>query len=170
VSDTWIDALDFFICPFYIIAVYMYALNIVRRNRSKKPYYRFLLPALMCKIIGGISLCLIYTYYYTYGGDATNYFISANTFSNVLLSGDFSLFVELMSYKKQNVYDVLAYTDKYGYFMFSPHDYYALFTVWLTVPFVLLGCKSILASTVLLASLSFVGLWKLYEVFRNFRR
>jgi len=118
----------------------------------------------MCKIIGGISLCLIYTYYYSYGGDAVNYFISSQTFANVLLEGDYGKFIELLNYKSNNVNDILA-SNEYGYFMFSPGDYYALFTVCLTIPFTILGFKSMVASTIILASISFIGLWKLYEVF-----
>lgn len=116
-------------------------------------------------MIGGICLCLIYTFYYKDGGDAINYFISSKMYTNVLLSGDFSKFFELLDYKNINVHYALSSNNHYGYLMFMPNDYYALFTVTITIPFTLLGCKSIIATTILLSSVSFIGLWKLYEVF-----
>ena len=58
-----------------------------------------------------------------------------------------------------------VYDKEYGPVLFHNTDFYALFTVVLTVPFCMLGCKSFLATTLLLAYVSFLGLWKLYQVF-----
>lgn len=123
------------------------------------------MPGLLCKIFGGIGLCLVYSFYYTEGGDVINYYVTATTYVNALELGHFEKFMELMDYRNNNVWDVLSYNNQYGYLMFSPNDYYALFTVTLTIPFCLLGCKSFIATTILLASASFIGLWRLYEVF-----
>jgi hypothetical protein len=155
------------LAPFYIGFILILANSIRYRKiyREKKMHYRYLLPALVCKITGAIALCLVYTYYYTEGGDVTNYFISARTYVNVLLEGHFSKLMQMLDYKNNNVHYILASGNIYGYFMFSPHDYYALFTVMLTIPLCLLGAKSFIATAVLLASLSFIGMWKLYEVF-----
>ncbi|MEO6305821.1 MAG: hypothetical protein ABIP51_21920, partial [Bacteroidia bacterium] len=119
----------------------------------------------MCKIVGGIGLCIVYTFYYTERGDVTNYYLSTTTFVNVLLEGHFAKFFEFLDYKNNNIWNLLSYSNIYGYFLFAPNDYYALFTVTLTIPFCLLGCKSFIATTMLLSSFSFIGLWKLYEVF-----
>ncbi|MDP1801081.1 MAG: hypothetical protein Q8L81_07010 [Bacteroidota bacterium] len=116
-------------------------------------------------MIGGIGLCIVYTFYYTEGGDVTNYFLSTTTFVNVLLDGNFAKFFEMLDYKNHNVWEVLSNSDSYGYFHFAPNDYYALFTVSITVPFCLLAGKSFIATTILLTSFSFIGLWKLYVVF-----
>ncbi len=137
---------------------------VVNRNIKKKKHYRYLITALACKIVGGISLCIVYTYYYK-GGDVTNYFLSTSTYVNVLLQGDFSKFFEMLDYRNNNVWDILGYNNTYGYFFFVPSDYYALFTVTITIPFCLLGCKSFIVTTMLLSSFAFIGLWKLYEVF-----
>jgi hypothetical protein len=165
VFETWIDIFDVLLPPFYIGIIYFIARSVVIRNIRQRPYYRYLLPGLMCKIIGGIGLCIVYTFYYTDGGDVTNYFLSTRTFVNVLLEGHFSKFLEMVDYKNNNIYHILAYNNVYGYLQFSWNDYYALFTVTLLVPFCLLGAKSFVTTTVLLASISFIGLWKLYQVF-----
>lgn len=163
--DSWLDIYDILLPPFYIAIIFFYARSIVNRNIKKHKYYRYLIPGLMCKIIGGIGLCIVYTFYYTDGGDVTNYYTSTTTFVNVLLEGHFSKFMELVDYKNNNIWDILSYNNVYGFFLFSPGDYYAIFTVILTIPFCFFGCKSFIATTILLASFGFVGLWKLYEVF-----
>jgi len=164
VQKSWLDIFDLLLPPFYILIIFSYAQIVVNRNIKTKKHYRYLLTALACKIMGGIGLCLVYTFYYK-GGDVTNYFLSTSTFVNVLLQGDFSKFFEMLDYRNNNVWDILGYNNTYGYFFFVPSDYYALFTVTLTIPFCLLGCKSFIVTTILLSSFAFIGLWKLYEVF-----
>ncbi len=165
-QDT-IDIFDLLLAPFYIGFVILYAQSVVRRKmrNGENTHYKYMIPALLCKIVGTISLCLIYVYYYTEGGDVTNYFISARTYLNVFLSGHFEKFWQMVDYKNNNVHYILASGNTYGFFMFNPNDYYALFTVMLTIPICFFGAKSFLATGILLAGLSFVGLWKLYEVF-----
>ena len=161
-----IDIYDLLLSPLYILLIYFYA-NHYKNLKYKQPgkeYYRYFLPALFCKIIGGISLCLIYTYYYTEGGDATNYYNTSCTLLNVFLDGNFRLFWGLFSADPSAVAEVDAIGD-YGYIFFNPHDNYAFFTVRLTLPFCFMAFRSFVPTTILLASASFIGIWKLYEVF-----
>lgn len=160
-----LDIFDLLLAPFYLAIAFFLARSIALRHIRQKPYYKYLVPALMCKFIGGICLCLVYTFYYTEGGDVTNYFISAKAFVNVLYSGDFEKFFTMLDYKNYNISSTLASGDIYDCIQFSSSDYYALFTVTLTIPFCILGCKSLICSTILLSCVSFVGLWKLYQVF-----
>ncbi len=163
---TPLDIFDLLLSPFYIVIIFIIASNYQRINFNvkKKDHYRYFLPALACKMFGGICVCLIYTYYYTEGGDVTNYYYTSCTFSNVLLSGHFESFFNLFSLSLEGIHDVSS-SDVYGPICFNSNDTYAFFTVMLTVPFCLLGMKSFIATTLLLASFSFIGLWKLYEVF-----
>ena len=163
--ESCLDIYDVLLPPFYLAVIFFYANSVVNKNIRTKKYYRYLLPGLACKIVGGIGLCLVYTFYYTDGGDVTNYFLSTTTFVNSLLSLDFSKFSEMFDYRHNNIWEVLAGNNEYGYFYFAPTDYYALFTVTLTIPFCLLGCKSFIVTTILLSTFCFVGLWKLYQVF-----
>ncbi|MCC6370406.1 MAG: hypothetical protein IT236_05310 [Bacteroidia bacterium] len=143
----------------------MHAVYTKNKNIKSKPYYKYFVPAVICKLIGGVSLCFIYTYYYTYGGDVSNYFLTSKTFVIVLFEGDFSTFWDMINFRSQDIF--LTGYDRYegAELDFSPTDYYALFTVVLTIPFCILGFKSFLATTLLLAYFSFSGLWRLYEVF-----
>ncbi len=162
-----IDIFDLLLAPFYVGLVLIVA-NYIRMKKmhlEKKAHWKYMMPALICKLIGAISLCIIYTYYYKDGGDVTNYFTSTRMFVNVLLNGHFEKFFRMLDYRNNNIHYILASGNVYGYFMFNPRDYYAIFTVMLTIPFCLLGLKSFVATAILLAAVSFIGMWKLYEVF-----
>lgn len=132
---------------------------------NKKSYYDYFIPALICKLIGGIGVCLIYSFYYTEGGDVSNYFLSANTFVSVLFSGKFELFFEMMNFYNNNITNLSNEYIEHGGLYFSGTDMYALFTVALTVPLCILGFGAFVPTTLILASISFIGLWKLYELF-----
>ena len=163
----WIDIFDLLLAPFYTLAIYLIALVIKNRKLStgKNGHYIYFIPALFCKLIGGVSLCLVYTFYYKIGGDVTNYFLTAKTFVNVLFDGNFSLFFDMLDFHNNNIHLSGVLSNDYGQVHFRHTDYYALFTTTLCIPFVIIGCKSFIASTLLLAFISFLGLWKLFEVF-----
>lgn len=161
----WIDIYDFLLLPFYFAVILFHAIYVKNKNIKKHDEYRYYVPGVLCKLIGGISVCLIYTYYYTYGGDVTNYFLTAKAYSIVLLEFDFDLFWEMLNYKTYDIY--LTGYQKYdgAEVQFANNDFYALFTSVLTMPFCLLGSKTFIATTMLLAYFSFNGLWRLYSVF-----
>lgn len=165
-QEVWVDIFDYLLAPFYIGIILSIAIYVKNKNLrgKKKKYYQYFIPALTCKIVGGVSLCLIYTYYYE-GGDVTNYYFSTCTYVNVLLHGEFTKFFEAVNFYQHNFYDIFPYNSEHGNIFFSSNDHYALFTVVLTIPMCLLGCKSFFATTIILASISFIGLWKLFEVF-----
>lgn len=162
----YLDIFDLLLSPFYFILI-LYIAYYYKNTKFRiqgKTHYRYFLPALFCKIAGSICVCLIYTYYYD-GGDVINYYVSTKMFVNVLLEGDFGKFFDMLDYKHNNINYILSAGNIYGTLEFSPNDYYALFTVMLTIPICLLACKSFIVTSMLLSSLSFIGLWKLYEVF-----
>ena len=165
INQYWIDIFDLLLAPIYFGIILIIAIGIKNRNIKKKPYYKYYIPGILCKMIGGVSLCLVYTFYYTVGGDVSNYFLSARTFVNVLLDLNFSLFFEMLNFYSNNIHQSGLYDKDYGAIFFHNSDHYALFTVALCIPFCLLACKSFIATTLLVAFVSFMGLWKLYEVF-----
>jgi len=165
IGQEWINIFDFLLAPIYLGIVFALAVFVRNRNIKRKPYYKYFVPAITCKLIGGLGVCFVYTYYYKSGGDATNYFLSAKTYVNVLQDFNFELFFKMLNFY-ENSNNLIGFDyNTYGPINFSVTDYYALLTVVLTVPFCLLGMQSFLATTILLAGASFVGLWKLYEVF-----
>ncbi len=95
----------------------------------------------------------------------SNYFLSANTYVNILYSGKFELFFDMLNFYNNNISQFSHEYYDYGGLYFSSTDMYALFTVVLTVPLCILGFCAFVPTTLILASISFIGLWKLYELF-----
>jgi len=61
---------DLIIPPLYFVIFYFIARNIRRRNIESDSSFRYYVPGLVLKLIGSISICLVYVYYYQ-GGDTT---------------------------------------------------------------------------------------------------
>ncbi len=143
----------------------MHAFYVKNKNIRKHGYYKYLIPATLFKLLGAISLCIVYTFYYKEGGDATNYFLSSKTFVNVLFELDFPVLWKMLMFRSNNIFDAGFHIyDTYG-ILFANTDYYALFTVVITAPFCLLGCQSFVCTTMLVSYFSLSGLMKLYKVF-----
>lgn len=164
-NGSWIDIYDLLLAPIYLGIIFMHAIYVKNKNIHRKPHYRFFVPAVLCKLLGGMGMCIVYTYYYKEGGDTTNYYIAAKSYVNVLYELDFSMLWKMINFRTNNIYTTgyQIYEDTAIYF--SNEDYYALLTVVLTIPFCILGAKSFIATTCLLSYFSFYGLWRLYEVF-----
>jgi hypothetical protein len=162
-QQTWVSVFDFLLAPVYFGVALMLAIYTRNTRIREKPYYRFYVPALCCKMIGGVALCLVYTYYYTMGGDSVNYFLSGATYVNVLMDMNLDLFWEMLQFRSQNLH--LVGYNEYGPIIFSHTDYYALTTVVLSIPSCMLGLNCYLPSTIVLDYFSFLCIWKLYEVF-----
>src|SRR3954470_24704526 len=76
---------EFFMLPIWLIIIYFVSrFFIVRNNIQNKPYYKYYIAGLFVKLIGAISVCLIYTIYYD-GGDTASYWESACTIGNLLM-------------------------------------------------------------------------------------
>lgn len=163
--NSWISIYDVVLPPLYLILIFLFASYYARIKLKKNNHYKYFVPALSLKLIGSTGLCLVYTFYYSDGGDVTNYFNAAKTYLNTFLNGDFEMFWEMVNFKTSNISLCNYYYKGYGVIEFSADDHYALFTSVISIPFVLFGAKSFICSSMLLATVSLLGLWKLYEVF-----
>lgn len=157
-----ITLFDWLIAPFYCFAIFVIASHIKNKAIKKNPVYQFFLWGLFAKIAGAIGLCLVYVYYYGYGGDTINYhddssailklaFHSPADFMKVWLT---PLSPETPAY----------FTQETGYLVYG-HDSNAFMVNRLLVPIKFLCFDSYLVSSMLMAVVSFTGVWKLYEVF-----
>ncbi len=164
-NPDWIDIFDFLLAPLYFVAIIFHAYYIKNTYIKKLSYYKYFVPATLCKLIGALGVCIVYSYYYKEGGDTVNYFLSAKSFVNVLLAFDFSMLWEMLNYKTYNIQQIGYFVYEGTGIHFAHTDYYALFTVVLTVPFCLLGAKSFLCTTMLVSYFSLSGLIRLYKVF-----
>lgn len=152
---------DLILAPFFIFIILIIANTVKNRHIEREPIYKYYVPALFIKIIGGISVCLVYTLYYT-GGDTTNFYSDGFLFNNVLFN-DPAGYLYLMTHGVNEI-DFSLFTSDIGYPIYI-RDESAYFVVKITSIFVFFGFRSYIAATILMAWVSFFGVWRLYRIF-----
>ncbi|NCG30799.1 MAG: hypothetical protein GWP27_10070, partial [Bacteroidetes bacterium] len=120
---------------------------------------------LTARIGGGIMYGLIYLFYYG-GGDTTAYFNTAIPFLNLIVQ-DPLLGIQLF-FDAYSIENYSVFTESTGF----PYRYiYAdisTFTVSrIITPFLLFGLKSYFLTTILFSTITYLGTWKLYVLFKR---
>jgi hypothetical protein len=152
---------DILLTPIYILGALAYAYYVKKKNIQKNPEYKYFTLGLIVRIIGAISLGLVYFFYYG-GGDTTNYHQSAVSYSNLLFENKEDFFVALFGDARHHYF---SFNITSIHHVYSPNDQHAFFVVRLLIPIVLLGFQSYFASAILTALVTYGGLWKLYQTF-----
>lgn len=161
-----LEAGELMFLPFFLFLVFMVTYAYQRKMKNNNPSYTYLARGVMAKLVGGTVFCFVYIYYYK-GGDTISYFESARSYANLL---------ELRPASFVGVYFGENSAENYSMFdMYTGFPYYlmffenrAAFVVKLITPFVIVGGKSYLISTLLLSLTSFVGIWRAYQMFYRY--
>lgn len=156
-----IDLFDWLLVPFYILIIYVLASNYSNRNRESRVYSYFV-SGVMVKVLGALALCFVYLFYYKTGGDTLNYQNTSVSLINLAFN-DFSGFLEV--WLGPNTPEAYSHFSHITGFPAYWNDTNAFNVVRLMVPLTLIGMKSYLATSVLMAFISFSGVWKLYRLF-----
>jgi len=136
--------------------------NIYASNKMiEQPCYSYFTLGLVAKIFGGIGVALVYTIYYP-AGDTTEYFGNVVALLNLAFY-DFSAFWHVMTEPASNA-SMFFFNGETGYACYA-RDPKAWAVVKMTLPIAIVSFQSFLTTTVLCATLSFAGIWKLYKVF-----
>ena len=119
---------------------------------------------LMAKIFGGIGLGLIYTYYYEGGGDTTAYHSGAAALVNLFFKDIESYFTILFGEIKYENYSLFDPSTGYpNWTMYR--DPKTFFVIRLLHPLSFLCLKYYFPTTILIACLSYTGIWQLFKLF-----
>jgi len=155
---------DLIVSPYIIVVVLAVSSIIKKRNEERDPGYKFYVWGVSAKIVGAIALCLIYTFYYN-GGDTVNYFLTAETFCNMLVKNP-AVFTDVVIFGNITPENYSYFDSSTGYPMYwwDPHT---IFVARLIVPLVLVTFKSFVGSAILLGWICYTGVWKLYMLFRE---
>ena len=153
--------LDFIVLPVYLIVILMAANIYSGKKMVEQPFYAYFTLGLLVKIIGGLGVALVYTLYYP-GGDTTEYFRNVTALQNLAFY-DLSSFWYVMTETASNS-SMLYFNNETGYACYA-RDPKAWAVVKMALPLVVLSFQSYLTTTVLCATVSFAGIWKLYKVF-----
>lgn len=152
---------DFLYSFFILFLTYYFAKSIRDKRIETEPEYKYYLIALTLKIVGAITVVLVYNLYY-YGGDTNYYFYDARVITNLLFK-DARLFADVVF--NGMTPEKVSYLDKEtGYFTYykNAQTFFVARIIW---PFVLVGFQGFIPTAILLALVSFGGVWRMYKVF-----
>ncbi len=133
---------------------------------KNEPEYAYFLWGLFAKILGGVFFSLIYFYYYQ-GGDTISYFYSALSMSKLAKIDPVGFFTVLFG--ENNFENRRFFSMETGFpWSYVYYDDRTFLLIRLITPLVILSLDSYLITTVLLASVSYVGIWKAYRTFVSY--
>jgi hypothetical protein len=165
IQNQLITILDWLLAFFYILVIYAIAAYVKNKYVYGNPMYNYFLWGLFAKVFGGISVCLIYVYYYTAGGDTLSYNSDSSVLLKLLFTSPENFFkVWLSPLTKESL---SYFNSETGYLMYTS-DANTFMVDRLLVPLKLLSFNSYLVSSILMAVISFTGVWKLYCVFCDY--
>jgi len=154
---------DFLFAPIYLTIIFFISRQIQKKNEQINPLYKYYTRGMFIKLMGAIALCLIYQLYYD-GGDTVNYFYTANAISN-LLDKSPSVFFDVMM--GHNTPENFSFFDESTGYPVYWENKAAFFVCLLIVPITFLGFKSFIATAILMGSICYSGVWKLFLLFNE---
>lgn len=159
-----ISTYDIILVIIYLIILFI--ISSIIRNKYIKRYkeYKYFNRGLVAKIIGVITFCLIYVYYYK-GGDTINYFFGSKTIVNLLFQ-DFNKGINVLFNTESPLNNWNSFNYETG---FPPHymwkDSNTFAVCRFSTIFVLLSFNSFLVASILVSVFSYIGIWKMYRLF-----
>ncbi len=162
-----IGILDYALAIFYLAIIFLAAFYYQTAKIKEHEEYVYFTPGLIAKIFGGLFFTFIYLFYYR-GGDTLNYFHSASVLTNLFTKNPGTYFSILFGHLTPENW---SYFDaNTGYPMYY-RNHWAFSVVRFTSIFVFFGAKSFLSTVVLLSTISYIGIWKLFSfIYKEFPR
>ncbi|MFH1004143.1 MAG: hypothetical protein V1781_01390 [Bacteroidota bacterium] len=157
-----ITHIDWMLTIFYLVVIFFIASKIQREQSRRNPIYKYFVSGLFAKIGGAVGLCLIYVYYYTEGGDTFNYHNDSSALLKLFFHSPADFFNVWLSPLSKETASYFSYETGYLTYVTDPNTF---MVCRLLVPIKLLCFNSYLISSILMAVVSFTGVWKLYQVF-----
>lgn len=155
----WDWLLSFMYIGFAVMVFWVY----IRFAKNDDPVYRWFIPALTFKFLGGIAVLMIYAYYYTDGGDTYSYFDNTKVLIRLTLEDPGAAFNFLMGDNSWESYSKFTFSSGRPW-----GDLYRDDNAWavsrFTYPIVILGLGRIMTSTILFNVFAFIGPWKLFKL------
>lgn len=159
----FLEIWDLILPPFYLGIIYFFARSIQKKNILKIPEYKYFIWGLYAKIIGGIGVVLVYCFYYV-GGDTIGYF-EGSVYTSNLLSVDPQAYFSILS-GNLSPENFSAFTVETGYPMYYK-DFQSFSVIRFTSILTFFAGKSFMVTTILVAVVTYPGIWRLYLLFRE---
>ncbi len=165
----YIQYWEYLVMFFYLVVLYLYFARQKNLRVGTNPEYRYFIGGLFAKVFGGIFFSLIYFYYY-HGGDTTAYFFSSVSMVKLMEISPLDFFRVWLGENTIEARSVFTMETgrPYAYLYLDDRQF---MVVRLITPFTFICMKSYLITTVMVASVSYAGVWKLYRtMYRYFPR
>ena len=149
--------------PFYLFAIIFMASLYQRRKLKENSIYQYYLQGLFIKLFGGIGFALVYYFYYK-SGDTFSYYESALTMKNLFFHSipDWAN----NQFHKASYENYALFNTKTGYpLRYMYYDSQTFTVIKLVTPLMFVTFGGYLLSSVIIAWLSYAGLWRLLLVF-----
>ncbi|MDN5215964.1 hypothetical protein QQ020_28055 [Fulvivirgaceae bacterium BMA12] len=153
---------DFIVTPVFLVIVITLA-YMVRGRYTDNNTRRYFILAILIKIVGGISVGLIYQFYYG-GGDTINYYSGATVIWEAFMEAPAKGLKLLLATGEYDP-DTFNYASRIRYYYGDPNLYFIL---RVTAFFAIFTYNTYSAIAVFYAIFSFAGLWAMYSIFYRF--
>jgi len=149
--------------PMLIGLIYFLAQRKQEREIDNNDAYRYYTKAIMFKVLGGLSLAVVYAFYYG-GGDTINYWNDAGYLGNMFFQHTSCAFDILLGDLSVENYFCWDFGVRPMYYLKDPQS----FTIARLVAFpYLFTVKAFFGCTILVSWIAFGGVWRLYTVFAD---
>lgn len=157
---TSFDILDIFVSIILVFIISAWSKNVEVKNIDKIPAYKHFKKGLLLKLAGAVMFCLVYVLFYG-GGDTTNYFKGIQAMHAVAANNPIDyvklLFLDNGPEARKMFYMVKNWPPSY---MFKDSRTFLVIKFTSLISF--FGLGGFMATTILLATLSFNWIFKLY--------
>ncbi len=151
---------DIIVTVFYAVLIYCIAFVIRSFYADNLLYRKYFIKGLTAKLVGGFCFSLVYTYFYTYGGDTMAYYEDAETFT-VMFFNDPNRMLSLFFNPTGDATAVLDIKNRLRFGIDTNEFSVVRFAIVTNI----LALNSYYSATLLFAALSYIGVWQFYLVF-----
>ena len=157
----YISIVDLLLGPIVLLIILMISILIRNKRIAENPEYKYYIAGLLLKLFGGVSLVMIYSFYYG-GGDTHQYYYDAVCYSRLMFS-NFRNYMDLMI--NGMTWKALFYFNEETGWPVYIRDLPTSNVVRIINLIVTLSFRSFIISTLIVAWISFIGVWKMYKMF-----
>jgi hypothetical protein len=148
--------------PILLFLVHFVARRVPREKIETNGAYAYYRLGLLAKVYGGLAFALIYAFYYG-GGDTTAYWIDAGRLAS-LITSEPKCFIEIL-FGNTSLHNFYCFDLSKNSPLHYLRDPQAYAVTRFSSLFYFLSVDSFFACTILVAWVSFGGVWRLYLVF-----
>ncbi len=154
---------EFALLPIYICITAIISFFYQKFKEVNHVHYKYFTSGLLIKILGSLTFVFIYLYYYG-GGDTTSYFESSKAMANLFYKKPADYFTVLFSPPSDETRSL--FTMQTGYpWSYLFYDSHTFMVVKLTSIITIITFKSYILTSVILATITYYGVWKVFSLF-----